>query len=131
MTVSKLARAAGVGVETIRFYEKRGLIVQPERRSSGYRVYDEHAIARVRFIKSAQALGFTLTEIAGLIRLEQDSRAQCSDLQVRADDKVALIDRKIAELQKMRTELIRLSASCASDQPLSECRLMNCLTGAC
>ena len=131
MTVGKVARASGVGVETIRFYEKRGLIVQPERRPSGYRMYNEETIARVRFIKNAQALGFTLNEVAELIRLEQDSRAQCSDLQVRADAKVTLIDQQIAELQKMRAELTQLSSGCSSDQLLSECRLMNCLAGAC
>ena len=130
-TVSKLAEAAGVGVETIRFYQKRGLVPQPARRGPGYRVYDEDSVARIRFIKNAQALGFTLNEIGELIKLEEDTRAQCSDLQVRADEKIAIIDNKLAELTRMREELTRLSRSCASDQPLSECRLMNCLEGKC
>ena len=131
LTVGRLAEAAGVGVETIRFYEKRGLLEQPGRTASRYRVYPDDAVMRIRFIKNAQGLGFTLKEIAELIELEQDTRAQCSDLQVRADDKLALIDAKIAELQRMRAELVRLSGACESDRPLSDCRLMNCLAGNC
>jgi MerR family mercuric resistance operon transcriptional regulator len=131
LTVGKLAQAAGVGVETIRFYEKRGLVQQPLRRGSGYRVYQPDDVTRIRFIKNAQALGFTLNEIGDLIKLEQDTGSQCSDLQVRADDKIRLIDDKISELNRMRNELVQLSSSCASDQPLSECKLMNCLAGTC
>lgn len=131
LTVGKLAAAAGVGVETIRFYEKRGLVEQPARRGSGYRVYQPEDVTRIRFIKNAQALGFTLKEIGDLIELERDARSQCSDLQVRTDTKIHLIDQKIEELSRMRRELQRLSSSCASDQPLSECRLMNCLSGTC
>src|SRR5688500_5154370 len=114
LTVSRVARAAGVGIETIRFYEKRGLLEQPARRASRYRVYDDAAVNRIRFIKSAQGLGFTLNEIADLIALERDSRAQCSDLQGRANDKIALIERKLAELERMRGELARLSSACDS-----------------
>ena len=131
LTVGKLAAAAGVGVETNRFYEKRGLVEQPARRGSGYRVYQPEDVTRIRFIKNAQALGFTLKEIGDLIELERDARSQCSDLQVRTDTKIHLIDQKIEELSRMRRELQRLSSSCASDQPLSECRLMNCLSGTC
>jgi MerR family copper efflux transcriptional regulator len=131
LTVGKLAEAAGVGVETIRFYERRGLVQQPPRRGTGYRVYQPGDVTRIRFIKNAQALGFTLKEIGDLIELEQDTRSQCSDLQVRSDAKIRLIDQKIEELTRMRSELERLSSSCASDQPLSECKLINCLSGAC
>ncbi len=126
-----MAAAAGVGVETVRFYEKRGLVEQPVRRGSGYRVYHPEDVTRIRFIKNAQALGFTLKEIGDLIELERDARSQCSDLQIRADAKIRLIDQKIEELASMRSELERLSSSCASDQPLSECKLMNCLSGQC
>lgn len=131
MTVGKLAASAGVGVETIRFYQKRGLIPQPARRGSGYRMYDDDVVARIRFIKNAQALGFTLTEIAELIDLEHDPRAKCGDLQERSDAKIGLIDQEIAALTKMRNELSQLSSACQSDQPLAECRLMNCLAGEC
>lgn len=131
LTVGKLAQAAGVGVETIRFYERRGLLQQPEKKASGYRQYAPDDVARIQFIKSAQAIGFTLQEIGELIQLEQDTRAQCGDVQQRAQQKVMLVDQKIAELTRMRAELARLSACCPSDQSLMECGLTSCLTGAC
>jgi MerR family mercuric resistance operon transcriptional regulator len=131
LTVGKLAQAAGVGVETIRFYERRGLLQQPEKKARGYREYAPDDVARIRFIKDAQALGFTLQEIGELLQLEADGRAQCGDVQARAEQKIELVDRKIAELTRMRAELTRLAACCPSDQPLSECRLTNCLSGAC
>ena len=131
LRIGKLAEAAGVGVETIRFYERRGLLAQPERQSSRYREYAADDVARIRFIKSAQQLGFTLHEIAELMRLEEDSRAQCGDVQQRATDKVRVIDDKIAALLRMRGELERVSGCCPSDQPLSECRLVSCLAWTC
>jgi Hg(II)-responsive transcriptional regulator len=127
LTVGKLAQAAGVGVETIRFYERRGLLAQPAKKTSGYREYPPDDVARIQFIKRAQAIGFTLKEIGELMQLEQDSAAQCGDVQQRALEKVKLVEQKIAELTRMREELTRLSACCVSDQPLSACRLINCL----
>jgi MerR family transcriptional regulator, copper efflux regulator len=127
LTVGKLAQAAGVGVETIRFYERRGLLAQPAKKTSGYRQYAPADVGRIQFIKRAQAIGFTLKEIGELMQLEQDSAAQCGDVQQRALDKVKLVEQKIAELTRMREELTRLSACCESDQLLSECRLINCL----
>ena len=131
LTVGKLAVAAGVGVETIRFYERRGLLQRPEKKAASYREYAPDDVARIRFIKNAQAIGFTLNEIGELLQLEQDSRAQCGDVQERAQKKVELVDQKIADLTRMRAELTRLAGCCPSDQPLSECRLMNCLSGNC
>ncbi|HET9440289.1 MAG TPA: MerR family transcriptional regulator [Longimicrobiales bacterium] len=131
LTVGKLASAAGVGVETIRFYEKRGLITQPVRRTSGYREYSDSDVVRLQFIKRAQGLGFTLKEIGELIQLEQDSRARCSDLQDRTEEKIRAVDEKLAELARMRSELVKLARSCAPDAPLAECQLMNCLAGRC
>lgn len=131
LRIGKLAEAAGVGVETIRFYERRGLLAQPERRKSGYREYAADDVARIRFIKSAQQLGFTLKEISELMQLEADANAQCGDVQTRATEKVRGIDEKIAALMRMRHELERLSGCCPSDQPLAECRLMGCLSGTC
>jgi MerR family mercuric resistance operon transcriptional regulator len=131
LTVGKLARAAGVGVETIRFYERRGLLQQPPKKATGYREYSPDDVARIRFIKEAQAIGFTLKDIGELMQLETDSRAQCGDVQERAQQKVEMVDRKIAELTRMRAELTRLAACCPSDQPLSECRLTSCLAGTC
>ncbi len=130
LTVSKLAREAGVGVETIRYYEKRGLIARPEQQN-GYRKYGAADVARLRFIKSAQRLGFTLSEIGDLIQLEQDQHAQCGDLHERAQAKIEMIDAKIADLQRMRQELTRLQCECPPDQPLANCDLLGCLAGDC
>ena len=131
LTVGKLARAAGVGVETIRYYERRGLLEQPERKPTGYRQYVQNDVDRIRFIKSAQAIGFTLNEIADLISLERDAHAQCGDVQARARVKVDVVDAKIAQLTQMRAELVRLSECCDSEQLYSECRLLNCLSATC
>ena len=109
LTVGKLAQAAGVGVETIRFYERRGLLQQPLKKQSGYREYEPDDVTRIRFIKQAQAIGFTLKEIGELIQLELDSRAQCGDVQQRAAEKVRVVDEKIAELTRMRKALDRLA----------------------
>jgi MerR family copper efflux transcriptional regulator len=130
LTVGKLASAAGVGVETIRFYQKRGLLAAPEV-AKGYRQYEASDVARIQFIKRAQAIGFTLKEIGELIELEQDHAAQCGDVKERADEKIAAIDAKLADLERMRAELVKLSSCCPDEQPLSECRLMNCLSGVC
>ena len=131
LTVGKLAEAAGVGVETIRFYERRGLLQQPQKKSKGYREYQPGDVARIQFIKSAQAIGFTLKEIGELIQLEADHNSRCGDVQQRAEAKVQLVEQKIAQLERMRDELNRLTRCCESDQPLSECRLVACLTATC
>ena len=126
-----MAQAAGVNVETIRYYEKRGLIARPQQPVSGYRKYGADDVARVQFIKGAQRIGFTLNEISELIRLEQDQDAHCSDLQERTEAKVRAIDEKIAELQRMRKELVKLVGTCPPDQLLARCELMSCLSGNC
>jgi Hg(II)-responsive transcriptional regulator len=131
LTVGRLAQAAGVNVETIRYYEKRGLIARPAQPASGYRKYGADDVARVQFIKSAQRIGFTLNEISELIRLEQDQHAHCSDLQERAEEKVRAVDQKIAELQRMRAELVKLAVTCPPDELLARCDLLNCFSSSC
>jgi DNA-binding transcriptional MerR regulator len=103
------------------------LLAQPEA-ASGYRKYEAKDVARLQFIKRAQTIGFTLSEIGELIQLEQDASSRCGDVQERASSKVRVIDEKIADLMRMREELVRLASCCAHDQPLSECRLMSCLS---
>jgi DNA-binding transcriptional MerR regulator len=106
------------------------LIEQPQKPSSGYRSYAAGNIARIQFIKRAQSIGFTLKEISELIRLEADSHSQCGDVQERAQDKVRAVDAKLAELTRMRAELLRLATQCESTQSLAECGLINCLSSA-
>ena len=127
LTVGKLARAAHVGVETIRFYERRGLVEPADRLPSGYRVYSETAVSRIGFIRKAQQLGFTLNEIGQLIDLETDAQANCGVVRSRAMEKIAAVERKISDLQRMKNALETLASSCDGDKPMKECRLMECL----
>ena len=127
LTVGKFARAAGVGVETVRYYERRGLLDQPVKRGTGYRVYPESALLRIRFIRRAQELGFTLNEIRDLISLERDAVQNCSAVRDRASLKLAAIEKKISDLTRMKDALARLHDACPGDQPIRNCELMSCL----
>ena len=131
LTTGKLARAAHVGIETIRFYERRGLVEPTARLASGYRVYSEAAVTRIQFIRKAQQLGFTLNEIGELIELDTDASATCGEVRDRTLDKIAALERKIAVLQGMKAELETLANSCDGDRPMKDCRVRECLTGAC
>lgn len=120
MTISALARAGGVGVETVRFYQRRGLLETPDRPESGglaggVRRYDEGDVRRLKFIRSAQAAGFTLEQIGELLRLDAgQDRARAREL---AAERLEALDLKIAELQAARDSLRRLASAChASDE---------------
>jgi DNA-binding transcriptional MerR regulator len=126
-TISGLARASGVGVETVRFYERKGLITRPSARE-GYRLYTDDHAGQIRFIKRAQELGFTLREIKGLLELNADPRATCADVKRRAGAKLREIDRKILDLRKMKRSLARLSAACGNGRrAVAACRITRCL----
>lgn len=124
LTIGRLARQAGVGVETIRFYEREGLIAQPDRRPSGYRQYQPDVVRRVRFIRHAKELGFTLKEIQELLELRVDPRSTCEDVRKRAQAKVADIEKRIASLDRMKTALVRLGRRCRGKGPTSECPIL-------
>lgn len=117
MTIAGLARAGGVGVETVRYYQRRGLIAEPPRAQGGsttghIRRYDEHDVRRLRFIKSAQVAGFTLDEIGQLLALDAtDDRAEARNM---ARTRIAALDLKIAELSAARDALARLAKTCAA-----------------
>ena len=129
LTVGKVAKAAGVGVETLRFYEREGVLDPPARTASGYRIYDARTIERIRFIHRAQELGFTLREIRELIALDSDPDADCDNLRDRAVLKVKLIEKKIADLHAMKAGLGKLLDSCEVGQPIRDCPVMRCLSG--
>jgi Hg(II)-responsive transcriptional regulator len=112
LTISRLARASGVKRETIRFYEQRGLLAIPPRSAAGYRLYAPEEAQRVRFIKAAQSLGFSLEEIAELLMLRAGSTGTCATVKSRAEAKIAEIERKIARLAAMKTALAEIAASC-------------------
>jgi Hg(II)-responsive transcriptional regulator len=124
-----LARLANVNVETLRFYERQGLLPVPPRRASGYREYPPEAVELVRFIRRAQELGFTLREIKELLALREVPRATCGDVVVLARRKVAEIDAKINDLSAMRAALVRLLQGCSGTAPIAQCPIIESLAG--
>lgn len=128
LSAGELARAATVNVETLRYYEKRGLLPEPPRKESGYRVYPRSAVDRLQFIKGAQVLGFTLEEIHELLNLRVDEHAGRADVRRRAQEKVEDIERKIAALEAMRAALHDLIEQCHGDGPTSECPILEAMS---
>lgn len=129
-TIGQLARAAGVGLQTVRFYERRGLLTQPLRLAPGYRQYTADHLQRVRFIKKAQRLGFSLKEVKALFDLNATSRATCTEVKTKADRKLEEIVSKIHDLQRMKRSLEQLSKACdVNKQAMSECRVLECFEG--
>jgi len=129
MTIGQLAKETGVGVETIRFYERRGLIEEPPRRASGYREYSDDVLARVDFIKRAKELGFSLKEISELLSLRLDPGTTCGDLKSRAEQKIDDVEDRIRSLQKIRKALKRLAGTCTGQGPQSGCPIIAALEG--
>src|SRR5581483_6055757 len=127
MTIGELAETAGVGVETIRFYERKRLIPQPRRPSSGFRKYDQQIAWRIRFIRQAQELGFSLAEIKQLLELRLDPRRSCADVKAEAEAKIADIDGKIGSLRKMRRALVEITRSCSGEGPTSACPILDAI----
>jgi len=125
LTIGNVARLAGVGVETIRFYEREGLITKPPRTESGYRQYPKEAVDRVLFTKRAKELGFTLKEIRELLSLRVDPKTDCCEVRRRAKAKVADIKEKIADLEKMEGALLKLTAACRGQGPITECPILD------
>jgi len=127
LTIGEVAKAAEVGVETLRFYEREGLIAEPPRRQSGYRQYPLETVRRVRFIRRAKELGFTLKEIGELLSLRVDPSTTCADVREMARAKIADIEGRIAELHRIREVLGRLARSCRGKGPTSECPILDIL----
>jgi MerR family mercuric resistance operon transcriptional regulator len=121
MTVGNVAKRAEVKIDTIRFYERQGLLPKPPRTPAGYRTFDETTVQRLRFIRNAQALGFTLKEIKQLFSLRITVDSTCSDIRDYAESKVADIERKIESLQAMKRALQDLVSACTVNGPVSEC----------
>lgn len=130
LTIGALARRAGVGVETVRFYERRGLIARPPRPRSGFRVYPGEAADRIRFIRHAQALGFTLTEAGELLALRVAPGADCAAVRSRAVTKLTGVERRIDELRRVRDALKRLIAACPNRGAIANCSILDALSTA-
>ena len=111
-TIGKLARQAGLGVETLRYYERRGLIEPKSRTASGYRLYHTDAQQRLRFIRRAQALGFSLDEVAELLSLSDRPEETAAEVKQLAQAKIADIESRIRDLERMKSALSKLEAHC-------------------
>lgn len=126
LMIGQVASQTGVGVETIRFYERQGLLDPPTRRASGYRQYDEDVVTRIRFIRRGKELGFSLTEIDELLKLRVDPDA-CAETKRRVDEKIGQIDEKIRDLQRVRDALSDLASTCGESRDTSQCPILEAL----
>jgi len=127
LTIGKVALRAGVGIETVRFYEREGLIDEPPRAPSGYRQYPESVVPRLQFIKRAKELGFTLNEIKELLSLRLDPETTCADVKQRAEKKIADIEDKLRCLRRMKKALIKLTESCEGRGTVEGCPILDAL----
>ncbi len=128
LTIGKLAKEAGVNLETVRYYERRGLLPKPPRStSSGYRQFPEDAARRLRFIRRAQELGFSLKEVGELLSLRVSRRTTSAAIRARAEAKVADIQEKIKSLESMKKTLQKLTKVCDGCAPLAECPILDSL----
>lgn len=126
LTIGKLALLSEVNVETIRFYERKGILKQPPKQGA-FRVYPEDYVARIQFIKRSQALGFNLNEAKSLLDLKIKNQGTCSDVLVKTQDKIEEINKKIKDLKKMKKTLEKLAFCCVdNNQPLSDCPILEC-----
>ena len=127
LTIGQVARHAGVGIETVRFYERQGLLAEPARKESGYRQYAEDVVGRLRFIRRAKELGFSLKEIKELLALRVDPTTTCAEVRSKAAAKIADVEQKIEALQRIRKALVKLTAVCRGRGPTSECPILDAL----
>jgi len=127
MTIGKVAETAGVSVQTVRFYERKGLLPRPRRSSNGYRLYDAGSVERIRFVRHAQEIGFSLREIGELLALRIDDVTTCDDVRKRAEAKRAEVEDRIRKLENMRDVLVRLASHCATGKALSDCPILEAL----
>jgi Hg(II)-responsive transcriptional regulator len=127
MTIGQLARRARVNRETVRYYERRRLLQRPSRSVTGYRVFSDDALRRLRFIRHAKMLGFSLEEIKELLALRIHSVDTCERVRERTQTKIADIERKIEALKRMRRALSGLVTACSRRRKTDECPILNCL----
>ena len=126
-TIGELAGAVGVNVQTVRYYERRGLLPKPKRRASVYREYLATDVARLEFIRRAQALGFTLSEIEQLLALRVDPRTTPEDVHRAVEEKIEAVEEKIRDLTRISGALRKMAASCHLHGPLGDCPFLEAL----
>lgn len=123
----EVAKEAGINVETLRYYERRGILSQPEREPSGYRVYTRETVRVVRFIKRAQQLGFTLDECEELLLLRNDDSRACAEVRDAAQAKIDDIEAKLRDLRRVKHALAALVKTCTGDASTRECPILDAL----
>lgn len=129
MKIGELAQRAGVGIDTVRYYERQGLLPVPVRVASGYRSYEAMDVSRLHFVRRAKALGFTLIEIRELLALSGRRDDDMGGLKAAATGKLAGVETKIADLTRIRDGLQSLVASCPGHGALEQCPILGALAG--
>jgi len=124
LTIGEVAKQAQVGVETLRYYERTGLVARPPRSESNYRLYPQESVRRVQFIKRAQELGFSLKEIMELLALRATPETPCADIRMRALDKITAIEEKIEALNAMKYALAKLVDACSGQGEITDCPIL-------
>ena len=127
LTIGKVARGAGLRIDTVRYYEREGLLNKPARTASGYRNYSPEVITLLRFIQQAKELGFSLNEIKELLSLRITPGKSCADVRTHAEHKIADVDRRIASLKRVRGALVKLTSACSGKGPVSHCPILEAL----
>lgn len=130
LTVSEVAKQGGVNLQTIRYYERQGLLTPTSRTESGYRIYQKDAIRRLRFIKRSQDLGFSLSEIKEILSLRVSTHTTSADIRARAEAKLVDIEQKIHHLEAIHASLARLIEGCHGYGSAAECPILENLDGA-
>ena len=128
LTIGKVAKSTGFGIETVRYYEREGLLAPAERTDANYRIYKQGDVDRLHFIKRAKDLGFTLKEIKELIALRHDPSMSKGDVKEKTEEKIASIKTKISDLGRILEALEHLNEQCDGDGPIGECPILNSLT---
>jgi Cu(I)-responsive transcriptional regulator len=127
MKIGEIAKQTGLKVETVRFYEAEGLIDPPTRSGGNYRLYGRSHLDRLSFIKRSRDLGFTLDQVRDLLRLSDNPRESCDEVDAIAAEHIAVIDRKLADLNALRSEIVTWGGSCNASS-IAECKVMDALT---
>ena len=129
MQIGQLAQHAGVPIDTVRYYERQGILPPPQRQASGYRHYHPDDVARLRFVRRAKALGFSLAEVRELLALSSRPAEDMAGLKAAASEKLADVAHKIAELERVRDGLEALIADCPGHGALAQCPILEALSG--
>lgn len=127
LTIGRVAKQAGVNIQTVRYYERRGLLPPDGRRESGYRLYTKEAVKKLRFIRNAQSLGFSLDEIARLLHLRVGRMVQCGKIKKQAQERLRIVQDKLAGLRAMEKVLNRLIRTCAARGTTDHCPILESL----